>query len=67
MIDNGPQKYKPGFFNDIVDGDVLKSHPLFSVRPNALQLILHTDDIELCNPLGSVALDLCLGFIFARL
>lgn len=55
MFNNGPSHSKAGFVNDITDGDILKSHPLFSVRPNALQLILYTDEIELCNPLGSYA------------
>ncbi len=55
MFDKGPSQSKAGFVNDIIDGDILKSHPLFSVRPNALQLILYTDEIELCNPLGSYA------------
>ncbi|XP_059379284.1 uncharacterized protein LOC132114902 [Carassius carassius] len=33
MFDNGPNQSKDGFVNDIIDGDILKSHPLFSVRP----------------------------------
>lgn len=55
MFDSGPRQSKAGFFYDIIDGDIFKSHPLFSVRPNALQLILYTDEIELCHPLGSHA------------
>lgn len=38
---------------DIVDGSLLKSHPLFSEKPNALQIVVYTDEIEICNPLGS--------------
>ncbi|XP_066509632.1 uncharacterized protein [Hoplias malabaricus] len=55
MFDKGIEKCKAGFLKDIIDGDIMKSHPLFSVKPNALQLILYTDEIELCNPLGSHA------------
>ncbi|KAI2664018.1 ADP,ATP carrier protein 3 [Labeo rohita] len=55
MFDSGPRQSKDGFFYDIIDGDIYKSHPLFSVKPNALQLILFTDEIELCNPLVSCA------------
>ncbi|XP_049331198.1 uncharacterized protein LOC125799173 [Astyanax mexicanus] len=55
MFDKGVETCRAGFLKDIIDGDILKSHPLFSVRPNALQLILYTDEIELCNPLGSHA------------
>lgn len=55
MFDSGPRQSEAGFLYDIIDGDIFKSHPLFSVRPNALQLILYTDEIDLCNPLGSRA------------
>ena len=44
---------RDGFLHDIVDGRLFKSHPLFSVKPSALQLILYSDEIELCNPLGA--------------
>lgn len=53
MIETGPQRCKDGFFYDIVDGSLLKSHPLFAKIPNALQIVLYTDEIEICNPLGS--------------
>lgn len=53
MIEKGPQRCKEGFFQDIVDGLFFKAHPFFSARPNALQIVLYTDVIEICNPLGS--------------
>lgn len=53
IIEKGPQRCKEGFFQDIVDGFLLKSHPFFSEKPNALQIVLYTDEIEICNPLGS--------------
>ena len=34
------------------DGSIFKEHPLFSVEPRALQIILFFDEVELCNPLG---------------
>jgi len=41
MINTEPQScHKDGFLYDIIDGSLFKSHPLFSVRPSALQLIL---------------------------
>ncbi|XP_034057976.1 uncharacterized protein LOC117536966 isoform X2 [Gymnodraco acuticeps] len=56
MINTAPQSCnKDGFLYDIVDGSLFKSHPLFSIKPTALQLILYTDEIEICNPLGSHA------------
>ncbi|XP_023278669.1 uncharacterized protein LOC111667250 [Seriola lalandi dorsalis] len=54
MIDQ-PQKYRSGYLYDIVDGELMKSHPLFSAWPSALQIIIYSDEIEICNPLGSHA------------
>lgn len=53
MVEKGPQMCRASCFHDIVDGALLKSHPLFSEKPNALQIVLYTDEIEICNPLGS--------------
>ena len=55
MIDHGPQNSRDGFLYDIVDGDILRFHPLFSAKPDALQIVLYTDEFEMCNPLGSCA------------
>ncbi len=55
MINGGPQKCSSGYFYDIIDGELMPSHPLFSSKPSALQIILYSDDIEICNPLGSHA------------
>ena len=38
---------------DFCDGDACKSHPLFSRDPQALQILLVYDDLEVVNPLGS--------------
>ncbi len=32
---------------------MFRSHPLFSVHCDGLQLFLYYDDVEVCNPLGS--------------
>ena len=50
MIDQ-PQKYRNEYLYDIIDGELMKSHPLFSARPSALQIIIYSDEIEICNPL----------------
>lgn len=42
-----------GFMHDIGDGNYLKSNELFQRNPNALQIFLNTDDIEIVNPIGS--------------
>lgn len=38
---------------DICDGCYIKENPLFRRNPNALQIILYNDDIEIVNPLGT--------------
>ena len=55
MIEEGPQTCKDGFFGDFIDGDIFKMHPLFVKDPKALQIILFSDEVELCNPLSSRA------------
>ncbi|KAM3583191.1 uncharacterized protein V6R79_011079 [Siganus canaliculatus] len=54
MIDQ-PHTYRSGYLYDIIDGELMKSHPLFSAQPSALQIIIYSDEIEICNPLGSHA------------
>ena len=46
---------KDGLLREYCDGEAFKTHPLFTIYPNALQLMLFYDDIEVCNPLGSKA------------
>ena len=38
---------------DFSDGQIYKSHPVFSTDKYALQIILYYDDVETANPLGS--------------
>ena len=44
-----------GLIEDFCDGSAFKEHPLFSIDPTALQLMLFYDDMEVCNPIGSRA------------
>ena len=39
--------------SDYCDGSKYKSHPLFYVNPQALQICLYYNELEVCNPLGS--------------
>ncbi|KAL3967359.1 claudin [Sarotherodon galilaeus] len=56
MLSAGPQSCpNASFLYDINDGIIFKTHPLFSKKNSALQLILYSDEIEMCNPLGSRA------------
>ena len=44
---------RSGVLDDVCDGELYQSHPLFSVNPLALQIIMFYDELELCNPLGT--------------
>ena len=48
-----PHQSHSDFMYDVVDGEYIREHPLFIRNPRALQIFLHTDDIEVVNPLGS--------------
>ena len=37
---------------DYCDGLQYKQHPLFSIEPHSLQIMLYYDELEICNPLG---------------
>lgn len=39
--------------SDVCDGELFRSHPLYSSDPLALQIILYYDDVEICNALGA--------------
>lgn len=42
-----------GILADFCDGNIYKSHPIFSVDPKALQIIAYFNELEICNPLGT--------------
>lgn len=44
---------KDGVLRDVVDGEFYKSHPIFSLHNDAIQLLGYYDDLEIANPLGS--------------
>ncbi|XP_023821499.1 uncharacterized protein LOC101158135 isoform X1 [Oryzias latipes] len=44
---------KTNVLEDFCDGSYFKAHPLFSEKPNSLQILLYYDDFETANPLGS--------------
>ena len=41
------------FMFDICDGQYMRTHPLFTMNPRAIQIALNTGDLEIVNPLGS--------------
>lgn len=52
MLNRVPPRSRDGFLYDFSNGTLFASHPLFSQRPNSLQIVIYTDAIEICNPLG---------------
>ena len=38
---------------DYCDGSDFSHHPLYSVDPTSLQILLDYDNVEFCNPLGT--------------
>ena len=41
------------YLSEFCDGSLFESHTLFQAFPDALQLIIYFDELEVCNPLGS--------------
>ncbi|KAK3734076.1 hypothetical protein QZH41_019810, partial [Actinostola sp. cb2023] len=48
-----PHQRNDELIEDFCDGFVFSQHPLFSRDPQALQIILYYDEVEVVNPLGS--------------
>ena len=42
-----------GLLDDYCDGCDFSHHPLYSVDPTSLQILLYYDDVEVYNPLGT--------------
>ena len=53
-----------GKLYDFCDGTIFKSHPLFSVLSNALQIVAYYDELEVVNPIGSYVKKHKLGCMF---
>ena len=54
QIEQCPSRvHKEGMLEDFCDGELFRTHPLFSTDPFALQIIAFYDELELCNPLGT--------------
>ena len=55
QIDEFPQRiHNDELIEDYCDGVLFKQHPLFSPDPHALQVIAYFDELEVCNPLGTL-------------
>ena len=52
-VQRGHSSDQPGLLNDYCDGSNFKSHTLFSVHLNGIQIFFYYDDVEVCNPIGS--------------
>ena len=53
-----------GKLYDFCDGELFKSHPLFTNVPNALQIVGYYDEVEVVNPIGSYIKKHKLGCVF---
>ncbi|CAB3985398.1 Hypothetical predicted protein [Paramuricea clavata] len=53
IITSHPSYCREGILYDICDGQCFKNNPIFQEHPNALQIVLYHDEVEICNPLGS--------------
>ena len=54
QIEQCPSRIRQdGILEDFCDGELFRTHPLFSKDPFALQIIAFCDELELCNPLGT--------------
>lgn len=52
-VNNNHSCNQEGTIQDFCDGEFIKQHELFRTHPQALQIIMYYDDIEVGNPLGS--------------
>jgi len=48
-----PHARNDELLSDYCDGTLYKSHELYQQSPQALQLIMYFDELEVCNPLGA--------------
>ncbi|XP_033099745.1 uncharacterized protein LOC117103311 [Anneissia japonica] len=47
-----PHQSTDNMMYDICDGIAIQNHPIFQRNPQALQIVLNCDDIEIVNPIG---------------
>ena len=47
------RQHGDGTIEDVCDGQLFRTHPLFSTDSTALQVMLYYDELEITNPLGS--------------
>ena len=55
LIIRKPKQCDGDIYYDICDGQMFKSDKYFGDHPDALQIIIYHDAVEVCNPLGSQA------------
>lgn len=55
LILKEPNYCKAGVYYDICDGQLYRNDRFFMEKPDALQVIIYHDAVEVCNPLGSHA------------
>lgn len=48
-----PPTHHPNVLRDFRDGSIFQKQEIFASDPHALQIMLYTDEVQLCNTLGS--------------
>ena len=48
-----PYHYDPDVIKDVRDGDCFRQNEFFQEHPEAVPLIVFSDELEVCNPLGA--------------
>ncbi|XP_028415149.1 uncharacterized protein LOC114538196 [Dendronephthya gigantea] len=55
LVIKKPNQCDRDIYYDICDGQLFRTDKFFSDHPDALQIIIYHDAVEVCNPLGSQA------------
>ena len=53
LVIKKPSNCNSGFYYDICDREVFQNDPFFKEHPDAMQLIIYHEAVEVCTPLGS--------------
>ena len=51
---------------DLCDGKMFSTHPLFSIKVNALQVLLYFDELETCNAFCQAQEGTSTNFVLAK-
>lgn len=64
FLENVTAASNSDIFENFKDGNSYKSNALFQNHPNAIQIMLYLDEVQMANPLGSKTLNSKLVFVY---